>query len=196
MFENFRKFREVKQRARSAARPEYDSDGRELLRMTVKSDDEFVSPYSIRGYSVLSEEVNGFLDTVAAHMPLKNDLHIEISGDTIDSGEREEYAAAVKNSYRVKALESDRRLKRNAALALVMALLAAAILALYVCLELYSAGYVLLELIDITAWVFMWEAVDLFFLQRPVLKAEQIRAYRLFDAEISFVGNAADEYAG
>ena len=100
------------------------------------------------------------------------------------------------NSYRVKALESDRRLKRNAALALVMALLAAAILALYVCLELYSAGYVLLELIDITAWVFMWEAVDLFFLQRPVLKAEQIRAYRLFDAEISFVGNAADEYAG
>lgn len=39
-----------------------------------------------------------------------------------------------------RALESDRRLKRNAALALVMALLAAAILALYVCLELYALG--------------------------------------------------------
>lgn len=192
MFENLKKLKEIKQRAKSAARPEYDADGRELIRMTVKNDDQFVSPYSIRGCSVLSEEVKGFLDTAAAHMPLKNALHIEISGDTIDGGEREEYAAAVKNSYRVKVLESDRGLRRNAALALVMTLLAAAILALYVCLELYNAGYVLLELIDITAWVFMWEAVDLFFLQRPVLKAEQVRACRLFDAELSFIGSGAE----
>ena len=53
-------------------------------------------------------------------------------------------------------------------------------------LELKGTNYILSEMVDIAAWVFMWEAVDLFFLERKILKVEQLRACRLFGAEISY----------
>ena len=67
-----------------------------------------------------------------------------------------------------------------------MTVTAIVILALYLALELRNAGYVILEIVDIVAWVFMWEAADLFFLERNVLKLEQLRSSRLYAAEITF----------
>ena len=80
------------------------------------------------------------------------------------------------------------KLKRNAVTSLIMAIIAVAILTVYVALALYSADYVLLEIIDIAAWVFMWEAVDLFFLERRAIKLEQLRDCRLYSAEVTFLG--------
>lgn len=89
-------------------------------------------------------------------------------------------------------IDIDRKLRRNAVAALLMTLTAIVIMALYVALELWNAGYVILEIVDIVAWVFMWEAADLFFLERNVLKLEQLRSCRLYSAEITFgttIGN-------
>lgn len=49
-----------------------------------------------------------------------------------------------------------------------------------------NASAVILNMIDVFAWVFTWEAVDIFFLQRPKLHKEQQRNTAAIDAEIVF----------
>ena len=43
------------------------------------------------------------------------------------------------------------------------------------------------EIIDIFAWVFMWEAVDIFFLQCTMLNFKQKRYLRLYDSIIEYL---------
>ncbi len=190
MFDNIKKLREIRRDARNAAAVEYDAAGKEMIRMTVANDDGFLSPYALNSESVIASDVSEFLDYAIKGMPLKNDVHIEITGSTIDDGERVVYASALKNRYRSRVVDIDRQLKRNSAAAIWMTVVAALILALYVTLEILGANYILLEIIDIIAWVFMWEAADIFFLERSVLKIEQLRACRLYDAELTFVRDA------
>ncbi len=62
-----------------------------------------------------------------------------------------------------------------------------AIFALAIILEnTTNASAVILNMIDVFAWVFTWEAVDIFFLQRPKLHKEQQRNTAAIDAEIVF----------
>ena len=43
------------------------------------------------------------------------------------------------------------------------------------------------EIVDIFAWVFMWEAVDIFFLQCTMLRFKQRRYLALADSIIEYV---------
>lgn len=186
MFRNLKKLRELKRLAKSETEIEYDGSGKEFIRMTVKEDDGFLSPYAIGGEEMLSAEAGEFLDRAVMRLPLKDELHVDIVGDTISESEQNEYTTAIRNTYRTRVIDIDRKLRRNAVAALLMTLTAIVIMALYVALELWNAGYVILEIVDIVAWVFMWEAADLFFLERNVLKLEQLRSCRLYSAEITF----------
>ena len=186
MFRNLKKLRELRRLARSEAEIEYDDGGKELVRMTVKNDDDFLSPFALRGEEMLSGEASEFLDRAVMRLPLKDELHVDIAGEAITMGERSGYAAAIRNTYRTRVIDIDRKLRRNAVAAFMMTLAAIVIMTLYVTLELWNAGYVILEIVDIVAWVFMWEAADLFFLERNVLKLEQLRSCRLYAAEITF----------
>ena len=42
------------------------------------------------------------------------------------------------------------------------------------------------EIIDIAGWVFMWEAVDLFFIERPLNKYELLKNHKLVEAVVNY----------
>ena len=42
------------------------------------------------------------------------------------------------------------------------------------------------EIIDIVAWVFVWEAVDLFFFRSPILIREKLKCKHFIEAEITY----------
>lgn len=186
MFENIKKLREIKQNAKNAVNSEYDCEGREIINMTVKNDDGFLSPYGSDSGENLSYEVAEFLDNSVKSLSLRNGVLLKIKSNAIDEDEKQRYQKAIKNHYGAKVLESERQMKRNSVASLIMLLLAVAVLTVCVVLEIRGVNSIALELIDIVAWVFMWEAVDLFFLERGVLKTEQLRACRLYDARVSF----------
>lgn len=188
MFNGLRKMRELKREEKQAAKAyvETDETGREIVRMRVQRDDGFLSPYSLGDSRVISSDVADFLDNAVKPLTLKRDISLVVSSDEIDDEEKTEYRAAVKNHYRNRSIDVNRRLKNNGRASLIMALIGAGILALYVALGLREVGTVFLEIIDITAWVFMWEAVDLFFFERNALKIEKLRCLRLRDAEIVY----------
>lgn len=46
---------------------------------------------------------------------------------------------------------------------------------------------IILEMLSIAGWVFLWEAIELFFLERPKIKNLQYRAYALMNAKIKYI---------
>lgn len=84
MFQGMKKLRELRKEAREIE-AEYDRAGKELIRMQVKEDSGFLSPYCLQGEPVVSSEVSDFLDNAVKRLPLRAELHIEIEGTPLTS---------------------------------------------------------------------------------------------------------------
>ncbi len=172
---------------------ENDADGfgnksvlESAVSMRVKNDDGFLSPYSNIGEEIISADVAEFLDNAVKSRRVKNGLSIYIESDEIDEQESVVYEQGIRNYYVNRIADIDRRLTVNAVSAAVMTLIAVAVFALYIALEVLKTGYIVLAITDIAAWVFMWEAIDLFFIQRKILKFEKMRDNALMTARIVF----------
>ena len=110
-----------------------------------------------------------------------------ISSNAIDETEKVIYKTAIKNYYRYEYKTTWKELRRNLFCSIIMLLFSACIFALAIILEnTTNASAVILNMIDVFAWVFTWEAVDIFFLQRPKLHKEQQRNFAAMNAEIVF----------
>ena len=48
-------------------------------------------------------------------------------------------------------------------------------------------SFTLSEVLDIISWVFVWESVDTFFMERYKKKVEKIKCVKLAVAEITFI---------
>lgn len=186
MFSQLKKLRQMRAEADQTVRHIYDGEGREVIDMRVICDDDFLSPYSVGDKPYISGGVAEFLDEAVKPLDLKRGLHIKIKGETIDGDERPIYREAFKNYYCGRVAEVGAKLKRNLVASVVMLLIAVVILSVYVTMEVLGYNYVVLEMVDIVAWVFMWEAVDQFVFERSLLRREYVRDCALYGAVISY----------
>ena len=83
-------------------------------------------------------------------------------------------------------LETERELRKNSVQSTVMTVFAALLFALALVLDSYGVRAVLLNMLDVVAWVFMWEAADLFFFQRSDMRLRRLRVFHLIQSRISF----------
>lgn len=158
-----------------------------VIRMNVADDGNFISPFSVEGYPVISGETAEFLDHNSKRHWKSAQVKLIISSDEIDETEQNVYANAIKNYYRTEYNETRRDLQKNFIQTIVMTIIAAVVFAIAVTLGATTqTGDVALNMLDVFAWVFMWEAVDIFFFQRPVLKKQLRKNAGFIDAEIIF----------
>lgn len=165
---------------------ERDEEGRIVLELTVRSDAEFLSDYSV-DRPLIASDLADFLSEQTSTLSPREPLLLKIYSNCIDEGEKTTYAGALReyalNSYR----RVGREMRRNSLISFIM--LGVGILGLIavVLLSVFGENPVFSEILDIFAWVFVWEAVDLFFLERGKLRGERLRALRLYDAKIDFL---------
>lgn len=173
--------------ARAAAdEVERDAEGRAIVEMTVLHDDDFLSDFSA-GKPVVSGEVAGFLEESAMAFRPKEPICVKIYSDCIDSEEEKVYSNALKEYYVRHYKENRRNMRRNALFSAIMLLIGVVALAVVLTLSLLKRVEILAEVLDIFAWVFLWEAVDLFFLEGSVLRMRQVRCLRFIEAKIEFL---------
>lgn len=158
----------------------------EEIQLTVTDDSSFLSPYSTAGKPVISPDVSDFLENAAKATHPKNALRLVISGDCIDEEEKLAYKDAIKNTYQQKLAEERRELKRKNVVAAIFAMIGIIALAFMFIAESVGIGEVWKECIDIFAWVFVWEAVDLFFIERGAISLRLKRYANFVNAEIVF----------
>ncbi len=171
--------------ARRRANFDRDKEGRAVIEMRVLRDEDFLSDLSV-GRPIISQEVADFLEESALAIPARETLALHIYSHCIDDKEQKVYSSAIREYFLRRYDRGRGSLRRNLVTAVIMAIVGLLVLTLMVVFSLLEFVPVLGETIDIAAWVFLWEAVDLFFLQRPLLKAEERRYLAFAHARIRF----------
>lgn len=138
-------------------RQKLDCDGNIIVNMTVKNDDDFLSVYSTNEVPVISSEVAEFLENSTDSALPRDSFTLRIYSDCIDEAEKEEYASAIKEYYAEKYLANKNERKRNGIVITALSILGILVLALAFQID----HAVWSEVVDIAAWVLLWEAVDI-----------------------------------
>lgn len=168
---------------------ERDNDGRVVVNMTVKNDDNFLSCFSADDTAVISDEVASFLENSVSGVAPKERLSLNVSSDCIDENEKAVYTKAIKKYYTDKYVENERHLRRNFILALILGILGIMILAFALILEYANKSLLWVEVVDVVAWVFIWESVDIIFFQNYLSRLNRVRYLAFVDMKIEFINN-------
>ena len=137
--------------------------------MVVNDDSHFLSVFSVHDTPVITNDVAEFIEASTPTIKPKNSLTLKIKSNCIDETEKVLYKRAIKEYYTEKYIASGQELARNRTVTVLLALVGILALALALLLE-YLTSPVWVEVIDIVAWVFLWEATYIYFFESRKLK--------------------------
>lgn len=157
----------------------------ETINAKVKHEEEIYSGYNYDRNEVLNPALSDFLVEKAESLHKRSNLRIKIFSDF--SLEEHELFSAIKNKFKGEFESYERKLKQTAIFSLVVLILGILFLGIFVLEEMFFHNVVLSIILEIASWVFIWEAVNSFFLEQMALKEKWRQMARLYDAEIEVV---------
>ena len=185
MFRSFKQLRKINNsRLSDDEWYDLDSNGRGVIDVGAENYDDVFSYYDLDGENVLDKEFNDFLEAKADAIPLKKELALHFHVKNANESKREEIDKTIKNHYKRELRALNRKLHRNAMFTLYMVFMFLVFFAVYVPLVIFDVHFAVQFIVDIVAWVFLWEAVDQWFLHRREIKHEMLKKFRFIRADI------------
>lgn len=156
---------------------------RTTIKMQVLNDDDFLSPFSMSEVPVINSDVADFIENSTINLPPKEKLRLIIHSDCIDDNEKILYDKAIKEYYQERYTSLRKELIRNYFAVAIMFIVGAIILTI----SIFKVNtLVKSEIIDIVAWVLIWEACDISFFTNRSLRIKEKRYKTYIDMEIVF----------
>lgn len=156
------------------------------IKLTIHDDSDVVSPYSEPEKPVISGELADYLENIASNYLPAQPIAITFYSDCVDDKEQATFDKAVRNYFSFKAAEMRREIAQNTIMSLIFTIIGVVSLTVMFILSAHGLGEVLTECLDIFAWVFLWEAVDQFFIERKALVRKCRRFDNFVNSDISF----------
>ncbi|MBR2870386.1 MAG: hypothetical protein IKB98_03315 [Clostridia bacterium] len=184
-----KRLKETKQKADNLvyqSLPKCDKDGRVVINMMVKDDSDFLSVFSENQTPVISSSVAEFIENSAHALPPKSSMTLRIKSDCVDKEEREIYPKAIKEYYSEKYVANEKELVRYKVTALILAILGVLILAVAIFISEKFGAPLWSEVIDIVAWVLLWEAVDIMAFRSRNQRLLRWRYLAFIDMKVEF----------
>jgi hypothetical protein len=169
-----------------------DEKGKPLVKINITDADSLLSVYNDDGLEIISGETAKFIENMTKPIPAKQEIHLQISCEKYTPDKEKKYKSAITNYYINEFAHRDMKLKRNTILSSVLLLSSIVAFMLFYFLSAITTPRIILDLLEIFAWVLAWEAVDQFFLQRYLIKFDQLKALQIIYAKISFRKLGAD----
>lgn len=164
-----------------------DDNLKAVLKMKISDDSDFLSKYYFDD-PIISQEVGDYLLSYKGRLSWKKGIKIEIISDVIDDAKHLVYERAIRNYFinEIRHIKNS-TLLRNI-LSSILFLLGILTLVLMFVLDFLTGSNLGLwkEVIDIVAWVFIWESVDLFIIQRLENNAKYRMFKNVINADIVF----------
>lgn len=150
-----------------------------------------ISPFSIASHPVINGEFASFLNQHLLATHLRHNIEIKITSPSLNTKEEIDLIKqAINNYYLDESIIINHKIKKNWLVSITFIILTILIFAfVVVCDYLKLLPNIILELFDIAGWVFMWEAVDLLFLERPINQFELLKSQKILNANISIETN-------
>lgn len=165
-----------------------NTDYDEIATINIKAEDKnaIFSEYNYDSNEILNPSLSDFIIEKVNDIPPKSHLRVKIF--TNDDVNEEEVKTAYKNKFRNEFEESEQKLRKNMLFALVMLILGVLFMG-FLILEIYLLdNYILSTILEIAVWVFIWEAVDSYFLERATIRRWRYQMARLYYADLEIVG--------
>lgn len=193
MKESFRRKKKEIDRKLSERSCERDANGNAIVNMNVKDDSDFLSGFSFGQTPVISTEVADFIENNTQTIRSNEELTLRIYGNCIDDQEKVTYRSAIKEYYAKKYLANEKELKRNSFIVLILMCAGILVLAAAIFLEYRRDSIIWSEVIDIVAWVLLWEAVDIAVFENRSLRLKRLRYISYMSMKIEFYPLMTDE---
>lgn len=166
---------------------ERDEEGRAVIEMNVRDDSSFLSDYSMADTPVISSEVAGFLEDRTAYLLPEEPLSLRVYSGSITDEEKVIYRKAIACYYADRYASNQREYKKNLLSALFMALAGIAFLAAMIVCEHLLDNVIWTEVLDIVAWVFLWEATYMLMIENRLVSFKRKRYLSLTAMKITFI---------
>ena len=152
-----------------------------VIDVKIESKEQLFSAYSYSG-DKLNTEFSEYISDKAKSVSIKEPIKIKIHTKTdIEVADVEQ---SVKSHFCAEYKELKKEVNRLAIISFIMMLLGIIALTALILVECFTDNLYITSIAEIAAWVFIWEAVDIFFLQRAVIKAKCLLIQRIYTASI------------
>jgi len=163
---------------------EEDDKGRSVININVAETDCILSKFNDDGMEIISPDMADFVNNLVKSVPIKKDVVLKIKCKDYSENKEKRYKKAIKNYYINEFADKDAKLKNNAIISLILFLVGVVGFAGLYLLKTFDAYWLIQDIVEVASWVFLWETVDVFFLNRGILKWKQKRDLKIIYAEI------------
>lgn len=167
-----------------------NDDGRVIINMIVKDDSGFLSPFSENESPSISSEVAEFLENETKTMLPRQLLTLRIKSNCIDDNEKVMYVKAINEYYTKTYIVNEKEIKKNNIISIILFSIGLIILTFAIAFP----NVIWSEVLDITAWVFLWETVDIMVFKNRYQKMQRYRYLSFLSMNIEYYDlNDGDE---
>lgn len=136
--------------------------------------------------SELNLTIFEFVDKVFCLVKKKADLEIDITyPSTMKDEEKEKIEKLFKSHYAINIVKSNEEIKRHNIVSIILLIFGIIVYGAYGLLEYFKMDFIFQGVIEIASWVFIWEAVDMFFLSNFGSRLERMKNIKIFNAKIN-----------
>ncbi len=184
-FEQRKRRNEIEKQVTS--RPTYiDEKLNSVVNISVDEGESFLSSYSDRKNMAISEELAGYLRNATDAIPVKNKLHLRFRYKKADESNKNNFSKAIKNYYANQLFEIKRLIRKNIYTMMLTIFFALIFLTAWVFAEKYQLPAVVRMVIQIIAWAFVGQTIELLFVKQSALRHRRNKVLQILDAKITF----------
>lgn len=164
----------------------YDEDDNAVITVKAFDKEQIFSSYDYDSNEKLNEELGSYIWDKARLVPANKEIKIKVY--TSKGVNKKEVSEAIRNNYKKDYIEIQALLKKNLFFSLAMLVIGLVFMTfLFLSYAFFRNDYID-AIIDIVTWVFLWEAVDAFCLERSSLKKQSYTHLKLYTANIEIIG--------
>ena len=163
-----------------------DDENRAIINVGAENYDDIFSPYCYKGGDTLSSNLVEYLQQKSNAIPIDYDLTIRFHVKNASEEKRKEIELAVRENYQSEILGIDKRMNRATIFSIIFLFIGILFCTTYLLVSnivVQPVKYIL----DLLSWVFLWEGIDAFFLDRRMMQLEKLKSYRLCAAKIEII---------
>lgn len=182
---SLRKFRKSKFNYKKFLKEFYLEDNNAYISVKVKNYNDIISKYSINNYEWLDKDFAEYIEENAYYIPVEYDIVLEICGPKFTKEEQEKIVKTIKMFFGLKLGDKELDLKINKRKSNILLICGILSLLFLLYLNKYIVN-IYIEPALVSFWFFMWEYIEVFFLERTELKIKKTEAGQLSNLSITF----------
>lgn len=155
------------------------------INIKVENKEQIISQFSYDENDKINKDLADFIESKSKDVHFSQDIQLNFYSKT--SINVDEIQNTIKNHFSSECVQISQDLKRANVSVVILMLLGVIGLACLVWVNKVFDNFYFQMILEIAAWVFIWEAVNILFLQRPKIRRKFLQIQKLSSAKVNII---------